>query len=165
MNCSQNFEKCQEKWRQANRKIRSLPIKIFEEVPTATTFLVKYSSSSDIVEPKQAAAENTGQPDEMAMTETDFKQSVISKIAENSEATWHNAGVITTEFGNAAEVATEPESSLFHTYRFVTSTTKYLQGLSVTNAPATQTLQGSTTGTNSGSHKCRCHHTSINAIK
>uniref|UniRef100_A0A0R3RQG4 Col_cuticle_N domain-containing protein n=1 Tax=Elaeophora elaphi TaxID=1147741 RepID=A0A0R3RQG4_9BILA len=159
LNCSQNFESCQERWRQSSRKVRSLPIKVGEEMPTAATFLVNYSPSLEIVESEQVAARNNGQPsqpNEATKAETDLKQSVINKLTEDSVAIWHNTGVITTDFSNTAGVATEPESAHFRIHRFLPPTKKNFQGLPVTHAPVTQTVHDSMTEANGSDRKCRC---------
>ncbi|VIO99852.1 Cuticle collagen 3A3, putative [Brugia malayi] len=148
LNCSQNSEKCQDKWRQASRKVRSIPIEVLEEVPTAATFLVKYAPSSNTAEPEHAIAQNVGQLNEVTVAEIDFQQSVIRKMAEDSSVIWHNDG---TE-----EVTAEPEASLFRTYRFISSTTNYLQELSVTHPPVSQVMQSDTTRISSDGRECRC---------
>ncbi|EFO25977.1 hypothetical protein LOAG_02502 [Loa loa] len=148
LNCSQNYEKCQERWRQANRKVRNLAIK----VPTSGTSLFKHSSSlslssssssssSDTVEPKQTFIQNIGQSNEAKIAETNFKQSIISKITKDSDG----AGMVATKFGDNAP--------LFRTYRFISSTTNYLQELSVTNAPVTESIQSNI---NSNDRECSC---------
>ncbi|KAM3720631.1 Collagen alpha-4(VI) chain [Dirofilaria immitis] len=142
LNCSQNFEKCYEIWRQTSRKIRSIPINILEEVPTAATFYAKYLPSSDTAETQQATEHNIDQEN----GEMNLKQSVIrEQMAEDPDSNWHNA-----EIDNSYK---ESESALLHTYRFFSSTTNYLQKLSITQAPD---IEIRVTGTNNGDQECRC---------
>lgn len=133
---------------QSNRKVRSLPIRTQEESPTAATFLINYLSSSptsDTVDSEEV----TVSANEASTAGIDFKQSVMEKMTEDSEIAWHNTGVVTTEFDN---IATEPESAHFHTYRFTSSTRKYLQG---TYAEA---MRDGLSRTTSGDRECRCYH-------
>ncbi|MCP9260442.1 Protein CBR-COL-46 [Dirofilaria immitis] len=116
LNCSQNFEKCYEIWRQTSRKIRT--------------------------ETQQATEHNIDQEN----GEMNLKQSVIrEQMAEDPDSNWHNA-----EIDNSYK---ESESALLHTYRFFSSTTNYLQKLSITQAPD---IEIRVTGTNNGDQECRC---------
>ncbi|VDK72059.1 unnamed protein product, partial [Onchocerca ochengi] len=145
LNCSQNFAKCHEKWRQVRRKVRNIPISIVEEMPKTETFHANYLPSSNTVESKQAIEPNIiDRTNRETMEEINFKQSVTSKMTtEDSDAHWFKI-----ESDNTNE---ESESAFLHTYRYISSTTNYLQELSMTQAPEIRTGM---TETSNGDQKC-----------
>uniref|UniRef100_A0A915PW56 Nematode cuticle collagen N-terminal domain-containing protein n=1 Tax=Setaria digitata TaxID=48799 RepID=A0A915PW56_9BILA len=81
LNCTQNIGNCRERWQQARRNIRSLPIKVPEEVPTASTFSVKYETSPNPIEPEQSIIRNAKQSSE---AEANLKHSVVNTMLADS---------------------------------------------------------------------------------
>lgn len=125
--------KCEEKWQQTSRKVRSIPVNVSDEVPVAGSFPAKAASFSNKVEPEQATTRDEG----------------TTKAA--SDFIWSNVDALSALFDRSAED--------FSTYRFQSPNANYLQKVSMKHAPAV--AQRSMNAASSNDQECRYHHHTI----